>query len=64
MNTGDTIYMVQKIDGYGGWGEIYYGDVIEVFKTKEDALDYCYEHNLVSSMTSWPTITITERKIK
>ena len=23
-----TIYMVQKIDGYGGWGETYYGDVI------------------------------------
>lgn len=30
-----SIYIVQKIDGYGGWGETYYGDVIAIFQTRE-----------------------------
>ena len=60
-----TIYMVQKIDGYGGWGETYYGDVIEIFKTREEAEEYCYNHHLTSAMCGgWPSIVITEREIK
>lgn len=60
-----TIYIVQKIDGYGGWGETYYGDVIEVFKTREEAEEYCYKHNLTSAMGGgWPTIAIIKKEFK
>lgn len=58
------IYMVQKIDGYGGWGETYYGDVIAAFETREDAENYCYDRHLTSAMGGgWPTITITKQKV-
>jgi hypothetical protein len=57
--------MVQKIDGYGGWGETYYGDVIAVFSTKEKAENYVYNHHLDSAMyNGWPTIVITEKELK
>jgi len=60
-----TIYMVQKIDGYGGWGETYYGEVIAVFPTREEAENYVYSHHLDSAMYSgWPTIIITEKELK
>lgn len=60
-----TIYTVQKIVGYGGWGEVEYGDVIAVFNTREKAENYCYEHNLTSAMYSgWPTITITTEEVQ
>lgn len=60
-----TIYMVQKIDGYDGWGRVYYGDVIEVFKTREDAERYCYDNDLTSAIhCDWPSIVITEKQVK
>ena len=59
------IYMVQKIAGYGGWGEVEYGDVIAVFDTREKAEDYCYDHNLTSAMGGgWPTIVITRKEVQ
>lgn len=61
----DTIYMVQEINGYGGWGETYYGDVIATFKTRDEAEIYCHEHHLTGGMASgWPSIAIVKQEIR
>ena len=58
------VYMVQRIDGYGGWGETHYGDVLATFSTREKAEEYCRNHHLTSCMGGgWPTIEITTQGV-
>ena len=51
-----TIYIIQEIDKQGGWGD--FGDIIEIFDTREEAEEYCRKLHLI-----WPTIKIIEKQI-